>query len=116
MGNRGITRLDKTFRETATTSKEVNEPYLPFIALGSCGNMRRAYDILPLAMWQGVVSDATSLLYSHYTSSNVNSKQNHGYYTKNSAYRTGRHAKNSLDVGGLFHFFANFAFFAAKTH
>ena len=49
MCNRGITRLDKTFRETATTSKEVNEPYLPFIALGSCSNMGRAYDILPLA-------------------------------------------------------------------
>lgn len=57
MGNRGITRLDKTFGQTATTSKEVNEPYPLFITPGSCSNMRRAYDILPLATWQGVMSN-----------------------------------------------------------
>ena len=57
MGNRGITRLDKTFGQTATTSKQVNEPYPLFITPGSSSNMRRAYDILSLATWQGVMSN-----------------------------------------------------------
>lgn len=87
IGNRGITSLDKTFRQTTTSRKKINEPYLPFITLCTCYSMCRTNDILPLAMWQGVVSDAASLLYSHYISSYVNSKQNYEHYTKNSAYR-----------------------------
>jgi hypothetical protein len=65
MDNRGITRLNKPFRQTTTSSKKINEPYPLFITPGSCSNMRRAYDILPLATWQGVMSNIAFPPLSH---------------------------------------------------
>jgi hypothetical protein len=55
--------LDKTFGQTATSRKEVNEPYR--LPLSVFNGIHRAYDILPLATWQGVMSNIVFLLSVH---------------------------------------------------
>lgn len=62
MDNRGITRLNKTFRQTTTSRKKINEPNLPLIL------DRRGYCFywtsrsFHLAVWQGVMVNSTSIL------------------------------------------------------
>ena len=62
MGNGGITRLNKPFRQTTTSRKKINEPYLPLIldCRGYCFYwINRSFH---LAVWQGVMVNSTSIL------------------------------------------------------
>ena len=64
MGNRGITRLNKPFRQTTTSSKKINEPYLFSILNSRGGCFYKASRSFHLADWQSVVVHSASRLFT----------------------------------------------------